>query len=1185
MKDFSVYKSSLIDIPVQSIKDKLTELQNAYSVLTKSKPTNIEDYPYYMKSLEDLKTKVSELQFDLSSNAFMQAVQIDQAKEKEDFLTAGQEAFESVDAEIQSKVIAIQDANRLHNQQLVDNVALDNIIFDELKQLQGVLLEYSSAVTDYCARYGITSSDINVELNYDNAQELKQLYKSNISMVRKAFKNKLNIVDKFTSKFTNPFVQGLIILITFLLLKTPVGAILTVALLGGIIYESKVGINRAKKFGIVQALMYNVNVDTLQHSTVDSSDLLPEEIPEEDWDNYPELSAIGAKYEQAAQRYDEEAFDVKAAEEFESIMKMRPQFEMQLNRSIEELTMIKKGLLEALDAFMKEQESVFALMKEEWKPFYQRFSSSKVLDTKFVFGSKELKEEFYDMTESNVIIRPNGSVEDIYSFIRLLIINAFVNVHPHKCFIHVFDPNDRGQVVMPLYRADMAEKIEICTGDVSEVLNRMGQIAAANMKLMGGYRISEFNAECDKTGRDSIPYDILIIVSQPDDVKKREEIKALLDYSFDEGVPVWIVSKDLEISNATTFNMLFPVQSPFREQDNLAWCHQFMEDYKNAIEKAQPAAVEWSNFIEKVCPKEKTWTFNADDNLLMHPGFENGDPFSPTNFPLGNGGNVHALGVGTTGAGKSVFLNHMIMTLTRMYSPRELQLWLCDFKGTEFQFYMSKPEHPNVLPHLKACLCTSDGAYATSLFNAVRRIVDQRFDQMKDPNADRSKLAYDPGGSIPNQDGAKNWNGYWRQRAETELDDRMLENCYPRILLLCDEFQAIFEKADDKSLEKINEDMTQIAKLGRAANVHMFFTSQTMKGTLKADTLNQFTLRMVLRSDLDTSTSILGCDKSAKLPRFGFLYVNATQVLDKKNPPKFATPGISKPEVVEQTNYLAQLAIEQSMPKYDVITYEEGTKHPIEELEGVFESLSDNEAITDDLALFIFGPRMTYSTNKVPDNTLIQRKNNENMFSIFNEYSDFVLFFNLIMANARLNKNKPTIIINSQVEDLLYITDAESYLTLPDAHSKNLRLSCQEMLEWMGELQAQKEEHNSTKPVWIILLGWDKGTGFGVDGDMMLKRNLGNFLQTCGTSNIHVFMINTNMVGMTETLKIGFKYLIAGKVSQSDSSDLLQNKCAGIPYEMKTGWIFVKRDGMIQRDKLYISKVEREIAANEIIIT
>ena len=123
----------------------------------------------------------------------------------------------------------------------------------------------------------------------------------------------------------------------------------------------------------------------------------------------------------------------------------------------------------------------------------------------------------------------------------------------------------------------------------------------------------------------------------------------------------------------------------------LDWCEQARNNYITAIENAKPKGLLWSDFINNVVPEDKTWTGDASKYIDFYPGYEEGDPSKFKPYTVGNDGNIHAIGVGTSGAGKSVFLNHLIGTMCRKFDPTQLELWLCDFKGVEFTAYMKAP--------------------------------------------------------------------------------------------------------------------------------------------------------------------------------------------------------------------------------------------------------------------------------------------------------------------------------------------------------------------------------------------------------------------------------------------------------------------------------------------------------------
>lgn len=1185
MRELSFYIEGLIEKPANFKISQMKQVCASVKQLANAMPDKIELFPEYMRSIDAKISDISRMGISLDENIVMAVVQDELDKEREAFLTEAADAFASVDAKVDAAIQALQESNIAHNNIIRQQNMGDNQIFNEIAQAHQVLMGYSEQITDLCARYDITSTDSDINPELLSPEEILKLYKKYIKYMRNIPKS-VNPVKLFREKVTDTTYQGIILGSIFILSLTPIFGIVTIAAFLFIVFQMSEVESRIKHYGIIQGLIFNTNPDDIPHYAIDQSLLLPEVITDDMLDDEPTIGCYIEEYERLAAVYDEEVYNIEEANKLNKFANGKGQIHATTQQKIMEFNKAKQEAELSVNELKLSAERQFQELKDNYKPFERRFSRDGVFDYKFVLGRKDFMEECVDIGNKNVIIRPQGTPEVLGSFIRLLMVNAFTHISSIKLTTYVYDPNNMGRDVLMLYRNDLDKQFKVLQKGLDDLVAQFTKEAQTNMSNMKGQNITDYNKDCAATGRDTVPYKLLIILSQPKEFEEKEELRSLFEYSTSCGILIWMVSKTFTSKNAFTFQVPFQgIKNPIRDQDNRAWCYKVVEDYVEDIKANRPKGLAYTRFMEVYCPEEKEWTGDADDNIDMVPGFQNGDPDLCYGFPLGNGGNVHALGVGTTGAGKSVFLNHMVISLCSMYSPRDLQLWLCDFKGVEFQFYMKGPGRPEVLPHLKACLCTSDGDYATSLFNAVRNISDFRFAQMKNPNTPemRAALPFDPGHEVNNTDNAKNWNQYWRKLARDTSDDRYLENCYPRVVLLCDEFQVIFQSASDKNLEKIKEDMTQIAKLGRAANVHMFFTSQSMTGTLKGDVLNQFSLRFALRCTPDVSMDILGTNNSADLPQFGFLYVSATGI-KKDAQPKFATPFATKGQITEQINHLAVKARERNIPAYELITYEEATKHDISELRTMFEFLDEKGVLKDD-NLFIFGPRMSYNPNKVPDNTIIARKPGENMICCYSDYTDYVQFFNIILANAECNKVKPTIIINSQVEDLTYITCAEEKFTSPEKHSKLLRNSIADMVKWLEELNKVKKERNNSNPVWLILLGWDKGRGLGIDPDISLRNKFVNIMQQCGSQNIHIFMLNTSMNGMSMNLMSAMKYTVAGKCTVDDSMMLLGTKQAGLPYDMKTGWLFRKYDGVIQRDKMYVSPVEREIAASEIVVT
>ena len=99
-----------------------------------------------------------------------------------------------------------------------------------------------------------------------------------------------------------------------------------------------------------------------------------------------------------------------------------------------------------------------------------------------------------------------------------------------------------------------------------------------------------------------------------------------------------------------------------------------------------------------------------------------------------------------------------------------------------------------------------------------------------------------------------------------------------------------------------------------------------------------------------------------------------------------------------------------------------------------------------------------------------------------------------------------------------------------------------------------------------------------------MRSKLIALMQTAGEMNVHFIFINSSMTGVNAATINACKHRIAGKCSLDDSTALLGSKQATISYEIATGWMFSWNSGVITRDKIYVSPIDREIAASEIVL-
>jgi hypothetical protein len=207
---------------------------------------------------------------------------------------------------------------------------------------------------------------------------------------------------------------------------------------------------------------------------------------------------------------------------------------------------------------------------------------------------------------------------------------------------------------------------------------------------------------------------------------------------------------------------------------------------------------------------------------------------------------THLLIGGTTGSGKTAFLNSMLLGLLMCHTPDELRLLLVDTKGIELGCY-------NDIPHLVVPVITDPKKVAISLRWAITEM-ENRF-----------KLFAKAG--VRNIEGYSNLVMCERNHdtntneCRTEIHDIPIVSL-PRIAIVVDELAELI-KLDNGSFETSIE---QLARGGRAVGIHMILSTQrpsadVITGTIKACIPARIAFKVVQSSDSRTILETNGAEK------------------------------------------------------------------------------------------------------------------------------------------------------------------------------------------------------------------------------------------------------------------------------------------------------------------------------------
>jgi DNA segregation ATPase FtsK/SpoIIIE, S-DNA-T family len=204
----------------------------------------------------------------------------------------------------------------------------------------------------------------------------------------------------------------------------------------------------------------------------------------------------------------------------------------------------------------------------------------------------------------------------------------------------------------------------------------------------------------------------------------------------------------------------------------------------------------------------------------------------------------HLLIAGSTGAGKSVMLNSMIMSILFKATPDEVRMILIDPKRLEMGLYEG-------IPHLLTPVITDAKKATNALRNAVLEM--------------ERRLKLLAGQGVRNID---QYNRKMRQlqnepRSLFENDEITAEDLkpLPYILILIDEL------ADLMMLERgnVEEAVTRLAQMARAVGMHLVLATQrpsvdVITGLIKANFPSRISFRVATRVDSRTVLDVMGAE-------------------------------------------------------------------------------------------------------------------------------------------------------------------------------------------------------------------------------------------------------------------------------------------------------------------------------------
>lgn len=213
----------------------------------------------------------------------------------------------------------------------------------------------------------------------------------------------------------------------------------------------------------------------------------------------------------------------------------------------------------------------------------------------------------------------------------------------------------------------------------------------------------------------------------------------------------------------------------------------------------------------------------------------------------------HLLVAGTTGSGKSVGVNVMLLSILFKATPDEVRLILIDPKMLELSIY-------DGIPHLLTPVVTDmkDAAY---VLNWCIFEMERRYKLMSHVGV-RNLLSFNHKVQFANKAGSPIAHPFYNQAAPLDAQNRQYLEKLPYIVVIIDEFADMMMVVG----KKIEEQIARIAQKARAAGIHMILATQrpsvdVITGLIKANIPTRIAFQVSSRIDSRTILDQQGAEQ------------------------------------------------------------------------------------------------------------------------------------------------------------------------------------------------------------------------------------------------------------------------------------------------------------------------------------
>ena len=231
----------------------------------------------------------------------------------------------------------------------------------------------------------------------------------------------------------------------------------------------------------------------------------------------------------------------------------------------------------------------------------------------------------------------------------------------------------------------------------------------------------------------------------------------------------------------------------------------------------------------------------------------------------------HLLMAGATGAGKSVSLNSMILSMLYKSTPRDVRFIMIDPKMLEMSLYEG-------IPHLLVPVVTDVKKAAAALHNVMREM-DRRFELMKAMQVrnidDYNRRVAEEFEDVEDEEEEEYEEEEYGEEeyceedeyeddeeAEEEEEEELQHEHLPRLVVIVDELADLMMTVG----REVETSITRLAQKARAAGIHLIVATQrpsvdVITGLIKANFPSRISFQVTSRPDSRTILDTVGAER------------------------------------------------------------------------------------------------------------------------------------------------------------------------------------------------------------------------------------------------------------------------------------------------------------------------------------